>query len=131
MVFVNIDIHPASVRPRVIIYTLSKRHFASDPLLAAYRVDCHIDTTTSLPHATFLRSITSSTMTSPARNALKLPFNVKQKFRAHFQVKTLVQTPREPHNLGQVWYLIVSIPDLCTLTYLKVKIHTFFQMHLL
>ena len=21
-------------------------------------------------------------------------------------------------NLGQVWYLIVSIPDLCTLTYL-------------
>ena len=22
-----------------------------------------------------------------------------------------------PGNLGQVWYLIVSIPDLCTLTY--------------
>ena len=24
--------------------------------------------------------------------------------------------------LGQVWYLIVSIPDLCTLTYLGVKV---------
>ena len=23
--------------------------------------------------------------------------------------------------LGQVWYLIVSIPDLCTLTYFNVK----------
>ena len=23
--------------------------------------------------------------------------------------------------LGQVWYLIVSIPDLCTLTYLELK----------
>ena len=23
------------------------------------------------------------------------------------------------HELGQVWYLIVSIPDLCALTYFK------------
>ena len=25
-------------------------------------------------------------------------------------------------DLGQVWYLIVSIPDLCTLTYLVVSL---------
>ena len=25
--------------------------------------------------------------------------------------------------LGQVWYLIVWIPDLCTLTYLEVHVH--------
>ena len=27
--------------------------------------------------------------------------------------------------LGQVWYLIVSIPDLCTLTYFKLSIDIF------
>ena len=32
--------------------------------------------------------------------------------------------------LGQVWYLIVSIPDLCTLTYFKnVHLYFFFKNH--
>ena len=33
--------------------------------------------------------------------------------------------------LGQVWYLIVSIPDLCTLTYFESigKVQTVFQAH--
>ena len=32
--------------------------------------------------------------------------------------------------LGQVWYLIVIIPDLCTLTYLSHKQHLQIQMSL-
>ena len=40
-----------------------------------------------------------------------------------YDVAHLNQIVEAVYDLGQVWYLIVSIPDLCTLTYLYYKLY--------
>ena len=44
-------------------------------------------------------------------------FNVISRSQKWSLVEKKYQGVKEVHILGQVWYLVVSIPDLCTLTY--------------